>query len=61
MSAKAQTGVPQKPLFQKRHYEAIAKVLNLDPYTVPAALADMFKKDNPNFDREKFLDACRKG
>ena len=53
------------PNFQRRHYEAIAKTLNECPY-VPAGerghpiahdLAELFIKDNPNFNRERFLAA----
>lgn len=57
-------------MFQKRHYEAIAKVLNelqLDgnprrdrelTKQVAVALARMFKLDNPHFRWGTFLEAC---
>lgn len=57
-------------MFQKRHYEAIAAVLNTlqldgDPKRdlelmsqVAVALATMFSRDNPDFKWDKFLKAC---
>ena len=59
-------------MFTKQHYEAIAKIIR-DNTTVVIAidasiifrdslvyeLADYFLKDNPNFDREKFIKACK--
>ena len=51
-----------QPMFSKRHYEAIARVLvgseaccYLD---FPDFFADMLEKDNHNFNRQKFLEAC---
>lgn len=59
------------PLFQHRHYRAIAATLAktkpMPGYSAMAstkwladitALADMFAADNPRFDRERFLEAC---
>ena len=51
-----------QPMFQQRHYEAIAKVLAVvdsgspDPYLsdARAALAQLFEQDNPRFDRGRF-------
>ncbi len=55
--------------FQRRHYEAIAEVLRVadgQPETMESEirlqtireitreLSDMFARDNPNFDRERF-------
>lgn len=55
-------------MFQTRHYDTIAKVLaNTSPHWMEQisaweetrdALADMFQKDNVNFKRGKFLEAC---
>ena len=51
-------------MFERRHYEAIAKTLaggnNGDMATFHAAhdLADMFERDNPRFNRARFLAAC---
>lgn len=57
-------------MFQKRHYEAIARVLDRvqldgDPdrdqeltYTVAQALGDMFYADNHLFKRKRFYNAC---
>jgi hypothetical protein len=48
-------------MFQRRHYEKIAETLGamdgLDCATCEA-LSRMFNKDNPNFDRIRFLAAC---
>jgi hypothetical protein len=46
--------------FQKRHYEAIARVLNggdFGPKHVKA-FALMLQHDNPAFDNDRFIDAC---
>ncbi len=54
----------QKPLFQRRHYEIIANVINdvlvdeMPPLDLITALADKFEVDNPKFDRSKFFNAC---
>jgi Fe-S-cluster formation regulator IscX/YfhJ len=54
----------------KKHYEAIAQVINdeIRPYSPEAVqsttynvinnLADYFADDNPKFNRERFLEAC---
>jgi len=54
----------------KKHYEAIAEVINdvIRPYDERAVqnlvydvtndLADYFESDNPRFDRDRFLTAC---
>ena len=54
-----------KPMFSKRHFEAIAKVLEeinyLDNRMVAVLAEDfcvLFRGDNNNFSREKFLEAC---
>lgn len=58
------------PLFQHRHYAAIAKVLadNYDRSTnigdlqhgkIMRALSDLFWRDNPNFDADRFFAASR--
>lgn len=50
----------------KKHYELIAKVI-FDNYTlenrelitrIVKDLADIFKEDNPNFDIQKWVNAC---
>ena len=49
-------------MFQRRHYEAIAKVCltsktySMEYEKVVNALVDMFKEDNPNFDEKRFLE-----
>ena len=61
----------KRPMFQQRHYEAIARVmsyerLRMPPYyegrqqweAVMFGLTNLFEEDNPNFDREKFESAC---
>ena len=54
------------PMFQKRHYIAIAKILHvhwlipdatLHIYSFANTLSDLFEADNPLFDRDKFMDA----
>lgn len=60
------------PKFTKRHYIAIAEVINTTASTgqgslfssdallhLALRLADTFALDNPRFDRERFLAACR--
>lgn len=54
--------------FQQRHFEAIAAVLKdcVGDVSIPLVatrdvaykLASMFKRDNPKFDRDRFLKAC---
>jgi hypothetical protein len=55
-------------MFQRRHYEAIAKAIretdfpatdvgDLARYDVSVKLAETFERDNPNFDRARFLRA----
>jgi hypothetical protein len=58
------------PMFQARHYEAIAGVLkyNLNDaiggdqregvLSVIRHTANMFRDDNPRFQRDRFLKAC---
>jgi len=56
------------PDFTRKHYKAIAKVLNEAPVEsrlwnsdwslIIGLLADLFDNDNPNFDRYKFMEAC---
>lgn len=55
-------------IFQKRHYQAIAKILNdcllchmknsKDIRFAIVEFSDMFLRDNENFDRNVFLEAC---
>lgn len=55
-------------LFTRRHYQAIAEEFkgcresagfdHVEVEAVVAAFVDMFLRDNPNFNREKFLKAC---
>lgn len=58
-------------MFGRIHYQAIAEVFasrsadtyqTHDEFVVDCSLVedfcDMFEKDNPNFEREKFLKAC---
>jgi len=53
----------------KKHYKAIAQIINnfhVFPKTlesiddIVADLATYFKRDNPDFDKQKFYDACYK-
>lgn len=46
--------------FTRRHYIAIANIIknSLDKNEIAMLMADMFKQDNPAFDRMKFLTAC---
>lgn len=59
-------------MLSKKHYEAIAKIIKDNTAVVIAIdagiifrdslayeLADYFLKDNPSFDREKFIKACK--
>lgn len=54
-------------MFAKRHYEAIAQVLQdlgIEPSErrhVAACFAGMFARDNGQFKRERFLAACEPG
>jgi len=61
-----------RPLFERRHYEAIARILHdglvfkPDRWEVSAHIeflvenfAEMFATDNPNFKRELFLKAAK--
>lgn len=52
-------------MFQKRHYEELAKILHhhgiehreIMRYLV-ADMIQAFKADNPNFDEKKFIESC---
>jgi hypothetical protein len=61
------------PKFQKRHYIVMATQIN-ELYgdasnaemksilmIMANAMSDMFQRDNPNFNREKFIEACTSG
>jgi len=51
----------------RKHFEAIAKVLrdnrsstnDADWYNLVSAMADACAETNPNFDRSRFITACR--
>ena len=56
-------------IFTRRHYQAIAEVIadtkishfNEGLFAIQEVtedFCDMFSRDNPNFNREKFLKAC---
>lgn len=49
-------------MFQKRHYEFIARALATIPQEARRAaameFAYRFASDNPRFDRERFMEAC---
>lgn len=49
------------PIFAKRHYEAIALTLAMSgaPEAVIADFCLMLARDNPQFDRLRFCNACR--
>ena len=49
----------------RKHYVAIAEIIayrlcakDNHPHEIAKRLADYFKRDNPKFDRERFLTAC---
>ncbi len=48
-------------MFQRRHYTKIAEVLaeTKPDSTTLEYLMQMFEKDNPNFNRGRFLKACK--
>jgi hypothetical protein len=51
------------PVFQHRHYALIASVLAQmserdNPTAIKAALAVLFKRDNPQFDWDRFMSAA---
>lgn len=55
-------------MFSRRHYEAIARVLQsldqITPWGATAArsiFADLLAQDNARFDRERFIRACEPG
>jgi hypothetical protein len=56
----------KKPVFQHRHYKAIAALIDeMSREGFPATtshisgrLADMLEADNPRFDRARFMAAC---
>jgi hypothetical protein len=56
-----------KPMFSKRHYEAIAGILtenilrNNDIHNVVDTFVKMFSEDNKNFDIDKFKNAVYLG
>jgi len=47
-------------MLHKKEYKAIAEILkyNTEKQDIIDKLADYFASDNPNFDRERFIDAC---
>jgi len=47
----------------RRHYEMIASVISLNKGrdSIIAGLCSKFVNDNPNFDEDKFKEACKKG
>ena len=48
-------------MFSKRHYEAMAETISRNHETTHELILEMinmFERDNPKFDRVKFLDAC---
>jgi stalled ribosome rescue protein Dom34 len=63
-----ETYLEVKKMFTKQHYKAIAEIVKrrvdtstsclISPAMLSKELADYFAKDNPNFDRDKFLAAC---
>jgi hypothetical protein len=63
-----------KPMFQKRHYEAIALTAQdtvkyrtasqkevIGVHKLLHELARSFQRDNPQFDAQRFLNACEPG
>jgi uncharacterized membrane protein YqiK len=62
-SAKMQSLVRNKKMFQTRHYNKIASVLRKAPNdettdVIIRSLAKIFREDNDNFNEDRFLDAC---
>jgi len=51
----------KNPMFSKRHYEAIAKVLseNLQRFEIVDSLIKIFSEDNERFDPIRFNEACK--
>jgi hypothetical protein len=48
-------------IFTTQHYEMIAELFRYDynlTYAVMAKFAKLFEKDNPRFDRARFIRAC---
>ena len=48
-------------MMMKKDYIAIAKILNkyrYDEHMILLKLCELFKKDNENFDSDKFIKAC---
>lgn len=53
-------------MFTKKHYEVIADTIrelegDEKRNLIAHKLADMFRTDNPRFDTERFMTACRYG
>ena len=49
-------------MMTRKHYIAIAETISLNKSkeAIILALASVFEADNPNFDWDKFVTACRK-
>lgn len=52
-----------RPMFQRYHYAEIAALLadfaeKDNSYAIVKRFADMFARDNPRFDRRRFIDAA---
>jgi len=55
-------------MMTKKDFEAVAKVLNFSSafgspqwetrQWIASELAELFANDNPNFDRDRFMEAC---
>lgn len=56
-------GSAKAPLFQSRHYERAARLVrNYPPAQMDMlieAFLEFFEDDNPNFDRQRFVNACQ--
>ena len=48
------------PTSSRKTYRAIAEIIlrHQTRESISLAIADWFQRDNPNFDRTKFLEAC---
>ena len=55
------------PVFQHRHYKALAKIIadmkrydgaSIDHNLLRERIADAMARDNPRFDHGRFFDAC---
>jgi len=48
-------------MLSKKHFVRVAEIINRTRpnFELVWSLCDYFEKENPNFDRERFLKACK--